>query len=101
MNAAATLANLRVRVIAGDPFVRDALRAALAELAGIDIVETRSEPSPGGVDADVTLWDLGLRAPRWRWRHLGGRWRRGKPSSPWFPSVLELGRRFLPGRRGC
>ena len=36
MNAATTLANLRVRVIAGDPFVRDALGAALAGLAGID-----------------------------------------------------------------
>ena len=100
MNAATTLANLRVRVIAGDPFVRDALGAALAGLAGIDIVKTQSEPSPGGVDADVTLWDLGLR-PEMAVEALGRAVEAGQTVLALVPACTGIGPALLPGRRGC
>ena len=99
MNAAATLANLRVRVIASDPLVRDALGDALAGLAGIDIVETRSEPSLGRVDADVTLWDLGLR-PEMAMAALGQAVEAGQTVLALVPAGAGVGEALFAGAAG-
>ena len=48
---------LRVRVVADDPLVRDALAAALANSAGLELVDTGIRTDGG--DTDATLWDLG------------------------------------------